>query len=1354
MTSPNNGPGPSAGPVDAPSDQTIGYESIPSKDVVEKRDSTVPNTPPEAALGNTPRSVFGTRPAGSGSRVSVPGNFARSLPTAAGGKVLAESLVGPYEILDELGKGGMGVVYKARHVHLNRVVALKMIIGGSLVHETHLERFRLEAESVAKLNHPNIVQVYDVGEHNGAPYIALELVEGGNLAAKCEGKPQAVKFAAQTVETLARAVHVANAAGVVHRDLKPQNVLMTLDGQPKVTDFGLAKDIAHAGSGQTHAGSILGTPSYMAPEQAAGRIHDIGPPTDVYALGCILYEMIVGQPPFRGESPIATIRLVLDSDAVPPRAFQPHTPRDLDTICLKALQKPPHRRYATAAEFAEDLRRFLDGEPIKARPIGIAERVWKWVKRNPARATAVVIVHVFGLMMLALGIWSYVEITNRAKDAENAHAAAKKNLDESTRRMIRLNVANGTRLLDTFDYLGAPLWFAEALRLESQELGDEPGFDERELMHRIRLRAVFDHCPRMSHVWLHEVALTDARYDFTGRYVVTASEDGIARVWDTADGTPIGPPVEHGASVRAVAIARDGSLIATAGADGFVRVWQAKEAKLLHALNNGAPLTKLLFTSDQKTLLTGCAAGRVRGWEFAAGREKFLVNFTDRVTDLHVSEDGAKLAACSRDGTARILDANTGQALIGPLKHAAAITTINFTPDGKKAVTSSLDRTVGVWDTTTGQPTFAPLKHPAGVNAAAVSADGKRIVTACDDSTAKVWDIATGQPVGRPVSHDGPVILAATSPDSRWAATVAEDNTIRVWDIAGGDLITPPLRHNALATAVRFSPNGHEVLVADQTRVARVWNLISNGDLSGTTTTHNPRADAAPGGRDDIQTVTSANRALAVTFGGGQSVRVRRTSDHEPTTPPLRSAAPISTAEFSPDGTVLVTGDLDGGVMAWSTADGKQLWATAAKHVSKVLRVVFNPAGTAIITTSDDNTARIWKAEDGSPIVPPVRMGAGVTVVEFGMDGKLFYTELANGRGRVWDANTGEPLTPPFPARGDWRDSLDKAKWSVEEMLAGGRMLSGQRLSESGDVLPTDAVSLRDDWVLLKERYPIVTKTSPAALLAWRERQVNASLKIEQWYAAGWHLDKLIATVPQSPGFRRQRAAVSAKLGDWKRAADGARAAILLQPAHPDGWYQRGVALGQLGDWRDAAAHMNKAMQLKADPDSAFALLPKVRLEAGDADGYRKACLDLVAEFGDKADPRQARAIAWACCLSADSGVDPAILLRLAEAGLKPNPSDSAAVTAHAAALLRAGRGEDALTRLKVLCDDTEPRPTAWLTLAAVLGRSGKGEEAKGWREKAIKWLAEQTTVGNGIPPSWDARTDVEVLLRESLGVK
>ena len=313
-----------------------------------------------------------------------------------------------YDILEELGRGGMGVVYKARHRRLQRLVALKMVLAGAHVGQVGLARFRAEAEAVAKLLHSNIVQIYETGEHEGRPYFSLEYVDGGSLDQRIVESPPTPRAAAKLVETLARTMDVAHQRGIVHRDLKPANILLatiashssmvrerendsaTLPADhwsrntvPKIADFGLAKRVDEDSS-QTQSGTILGTPSYMAPEQAGGKNREIGPAADIYSLGAILYELLVGRPPFKAGNPIDTVRQVIEQEPVPPRQLEPRVPHDLETICLKCLEKDPAKRFATADELADDLRRFVDGVPIHARPTPAWERAWKWGKRRPA----------------------------------------------------------------------------------------------------------------------------------------------------------------------------------------------------------------------------------------------------------------------------------------------------------------------------------------------------------------------------------------------------------------------------------------------------------------------------------------------------------------------------------------------------------------------------------------------------------------------------------------------------------------------------------------------------------------------------------------------------------------------------------------------------------------------------------------------------------------------------------------------------------------------------------------------------------------------------------------------------------
>jgi serine/threonine-protein kinase len=362
----------------------------------------------------------------SGLAGSSPAGASAAIEAMRGGPAPAPP-TGDYEILGLLGRGGMGVVYKARQIGLNRIVALKMILAGSHASAEELLRFKIEAEAVADLQHPNIVQVYDFGQRDGRPFFSLEYLDGGSLQQQLDGTAKDPSWCARLVETLARAMDFAHHRGIVHRDLKPANILMTADGVPKITDFGLAKRL-HEDSGQTGTEAILGTPTYMAPEQAQGNKFKIGPPADVYALGAILYDVLTGRPPFKGATALDTLQMVQTAEPVPPSRWQAKLPRDLETICLKCLQKIPSQRYQTAAALADDLLAFLEGRPIQARPIGALERAWKWTARNPALAiccAAIVlgptilaaIISVYTFQMQALN----VELTNANTEVEKAN---------------------------------------------------------------------------------------------------------------------------------------------------------------------------------------------------------------------------------------------------------------------------------------------------------------------------------------------------------------------------------------------------------------------------------------------------------------------------------------------------------------------------------------------------------------------------------------------------------------------------------------------------------------------------------------------------------------------------------------------------------------------------------------------------------------------------------------------------------------------------------------------------------------------------------------------------------------------
>jgi serine/threonine protein kinase len=356
-------------------------------------DAETPSEPVEAGLSAFMTKLKECTPAEPHGTGNLDGFTTPSTPNLARGEQWAASglpALSEYAVLEELGRGGMGVVYKARQERLKRIVALKMVQRDRHASAQDLARFRSEAEAVAQLQHPRIVQIFEIGEQDGCPFLCLEYVEGGTLAKKINGTPQPPVQAARLVRDTAEAVAHAHSKGIIHRDLKPSNILLTGEGVPKITDFGLAKRFLEGEGEQSQSGPIVGTPSYMAPEQArtAARNAAIGPAADVYALGAILYELLTGRPPFRAETPLATVLQVQHDDPVAPRRLQPKLSRDLETICLQCLEKEPRKRYSSATALAEDLHRFLSHQPVQARPVRLWERIWRWCRREPRLAGA------------------------------------------------------------------------------------------------------------------------------------------------------------------------------------------------------------------------------------------------------------------------------------------------------------------------------------------------------------------------------------------------------------------------------------------------------------------------------------------------------------------------------------------------------------------------------------------------------------------------------------------------------------------------------------------------------------------------------------------------------------------------------------------------------------------------------------------------------------------------------------------------------------------------------------------------------------------------------------------------------
>jgi WD40 repeat protein len=966
-----------------------------------------------------------------------------------------------YEVLGVLGQGGMGIVYRARQTSLNRLVALKRFHAAN---DQMLGRSRQEGELLARLQHPNIVPVYEVIEHERATYLALELVEGGSLEARLKGKPQAPRPTAELVESLARAIHHAHMQGVVHRDLKPANVLLAEDGtlqHPKVTDFGVAKRM-YAARGETQPGDVLGTAAYMAPEQAAGQVEAVGPTADVYALGVILYEMLTGRVPLQGTSTFDTLLLVQTVDPLAPRRLQPQVPRDLETICLKCLQKDPRKRYASAADLADDLTRYLEGRPIQARPAAAWERAWKWAKRRPGMAGLSAAVVLVTAAALALVSWQWLRAEDKARQAEDR----RKRAEEAE---ARLALRQGQALCEQGDIEQGLLWLARAL-----DRASSAGASALDRPARINLAEWGRRLPRVARL-PQQTSASVLTFDATGRTLLAAGDDGQVHFWDVQTRRETGPPLvvpRLGTSVvwvGCVAYSPDSRTIATAS-HGAAVLWDATTRRMV-----GDPMRH--------------PPGMIWGMSFLPG---------------------GRLATISDDGSARVWDLATRRVVLGPLQHAqrgSGYYTLAVSLVRSTLLTAGQDGQAVLWDLGSGKRYGKALQHDSIVLSACFSNDGQRLLTATRGGTLHSWNLANGRATDLP-PHCLEVCGLALSPDGQTFATGTALGIVRLWQMETLRPFGPIWRSSSRASGLAFSPDGRRLAIGTQRDGIRVIDLPPTGEAAPpgrigrgiSSVCYSPDGgrllagsrdgshwlDAATGKwLGDLQTNGDYVVNCTALSPDGKSGAMGRYEGVPPdwrgrtevwdAEPPRRRwvspdhPGPVVAVAYSPDGRMLFScgGPLErDGAALWDVATGRRLRPLMRSLAGvRIRQAAFHPGGRELLLACDDGRARVWDVEADVEVLAdrPLEHTSAVETCAFDSEGGRVLTGCRDGTVRLWDVQGRRPLLEPLRHEGQ----VAAAAFSPD----GRTMLTGSldgtaRFWDTDSGQPLGATLLHSDGVL------------------------------------------------------------------------------------------------------------------------------------------------------------------------------------------------------------------------------------------------------------------------------------------------
>ncbi len=991
------------------------------------------------------------------------------------GKVTIEQ-PGRYTVKEEYGRGGIGRVLLAFDEHIGRDVALKELLGktgtrlgtgtgaSARAAEKAMVRFIREARITGQLEHPSIVPVYEMGQRSdGSVYYTMKLVKGKTLTDRIResGEVKDRLMLLSHFQHLCQAMAYAHSKSVIHRDLKPQNVMVGEFGETVVLDWGLAKVkgqaderaedlergielIKQAGAGETIAGSPLGTPAYMSPEQADGLIDKVDERSDVWSLGAVLYEILTGKPPFGGFTPYEVMGKVISEPVKPVREREPLAPPELAAICEKCLEKDAGQRYQSAEELAEDVTRFMAGGLVSAYEYSMGEMVKRWVKRRwPVMSTAAAAL----VVLFIVATWSYFSIREQRNLAVRMRLAAEKNesiakeqrdLAEERKKEAERNLAEayyqyGVRAENETRLGEARLYYAKALEMGSEAPVRDGLFREavskvRPILkrtfagsgHRIEDVAFSPGADFLAHAGcaegdlscvLGEVRLCPMQKDKgsqagkipPAKKIGTLPPKGNAPGFDYAVETAGGERVFHGheGTITAVDFSSDGSLMLTAGSDGLIVIWSPSGgAGALRVLaGHEGQVRSAAFLPGGKTLVSGGEDKTVRLWSAESGRETaLLAGHSDMVLAVAASPDGGKVVSGGVDKTARVWSVSRKKELLKLGGHEDSVYSVGFSGDGKLAITGCADGAIRIFDASSGELVRSLEGHEGPVNSAVFSPDGRLVLSSGADRTMRLWLAETGELLRVFTAHSDEVAKVVFSSDSRLAAAAGWDGAATAWEMMDGPSPLVIEAHKGEVQAAAFSPDGETLATAGEDMLVKLWSR--QGELKATLTGHQATVKAVDFSRNGKFLLSAGNDNLIKLWDAKTLVNLTTYRDH------LDS---VFSAVFSPDARLILSGGADRTLMTWPTDDVFSE-TTFYGHEGAVTSAAFAPDGSMAASGSEDKTVKLWDPATGEELMTLEGHLDAVRCVCFTPDSGTVISAGEDSFIKLWSAKTGKSL--------------------------------------------------------------------------------------------------------------------------------------------------------------------------------------------------------------------------------------------------------------------------------------------------------------------------------------------------------